>query len=113
MGRGAKRLTPGYIQGVPKMALTILAQITATEGNEAALRAALERLREPTLAEAGCLFYDLHIDNKNPGFFVFYEAWETRDHWQAHNKAPHLAAFRIAREGLVASTVVHELTKLD
>ena len=95
------------------MPLTILAQITAVSGHEDRVRAALEQLVAPTRAEAGCLFYDLHTDNNRPDFFVFYEAWETRDHWLAHNASAHIAAHQAATQGMVADVVISELTRLD
>ena len=55
------------------MSLTILAQITAESGKEDLVRAELEKLVDITRAEKGCLQYDLHQDNENSGFFVFYE----------------------------------------
>jgi quinol monooxygenase YgiN len=94
------------------MALTILAQITAEPGKEALVRAELEKLVPITRAEAGCLQYDLHVDNENPGFFVFYENWETRDLWQTHMNAPHLAAYMAATDGAVANFVLAEMSKI-
>lgn len=95
------------------MPLTILAKITAQEGKEDLVLESLKTLLGPTRDEAGCLFYDLHTDNDNPGIFVFYEAWETRDHWQAHNGSAHIAAHRERTAGAVASVVLNELTRLD
>lgn len=95
------------------MPLTILAQITAAPGQESRIKAELTKLIAPTRVEAGCITYDLHQDNDNPAFFVFYENWETRDLWQAHMSAPHLAAFSAATTGAVESLTVHELTKAD
>ena len=94
------------------MALTILAQITAEPGKEALVRAELEKLVPITRAEAGCLQYDLHVDNENPAFFVFYENWENRELWQTHMNAPHLAAYMAATEGAVASFVLNEMSKI-
>ncbi|MEL6483202.1 MAG: putative quinol monooxygenase [Pseudomonadota bacterium] len=94
------------------MALTILAQITAVAGKEALVRAELEKLVPITRAEAGCLQYDLHVDNENPGFFVFYENWESRELWQTHMNAPHLAAYMAATEGAVANFVLNEMSKI-
>ncbi len=93
------------------MTLTILAQITATPGKEDLVRAELEKLVAPTRAEAGCIQYDLHVDNDAPGFFVFYENWETRALWQAHMNAPHLAAYGQATEGAVAQFALNGMTK--
>lgn len=95
------------------MALTILAQITAETGKEDLVRAELEKLIPVTRAEAGCIQYDLHVDNDNPNFFVFYENWESRELWQTHMNAPHLAAYMAATEGAVASFLLNEMSKLD
>ena len=94
------------------MPLIILAQIAAVPGKEDLLRRELEKLVEVTRGEAGCVQYDLHQDNTAPGFFVFYETWESRDLWQQHMKAPHLAAYRAATEGAVAQFALNELTKI-
>lgn len=94
------------------MSLTILAQITAVPGKEELVRAELEKLVDITRAEAGCIQYDLHQDNDQPGFFVFYEAWESRDLWQTHMSAPHLAAYMAATEGAVSSFVLNEMSKI-
>ena len=94
------------------MALTILAQITAAAGKGALVRGELEKLVTPTRAENGCLQYDLHIDNENPEFFVFYENWESRDLWQTHMDAPHLKAYLEATEGAIESFILNELTHI-
>ena len=94
------------------MALTILAQITAEPGKETLVRAELEKLVPITRAEAGCIRYDLHTDNDAPGFFVFYETWETRDLWQDHMNAPHLAAYMKATEGAVAAFTLNEMSRI-
>lgn len=94
------------------MPLTILAQITAVTGKEDLVRAELEKLIDITRAEAGCIQYDLHIDNDAPGFFVFYETWENRDLWQTHMNAPHLAQYMAATDGAVSSFVLNEMTKI-
>lgn len=94
------------------MALTILARITASEGKEGLIRDELERLIPLTRAEAGCLQYDLHVDTTNPRVFVFYETWESRDLWQTHMKAPHLAAYQQATDGAVAEFTLNEMTRI-
>lgn len=94
------------------MALTILAQITAVDGKEDLVRSELEKLVAPTRAEQGCLQYDLHSDNENPVFFVFYENWESRELWQQHMKASHLADFKAATDGAVSNVTVNEMSKI-
>lgn len=94
------------------MSLTILAQITAETGKEDLVRAELEKLVPITRGEKGCIQYDLHQDSENPAFFAFYENWESRDLWQTHMNAPHLAEYMKATEGAVASFVLNEMTKI-
>lgn len=94
------------------MSLTILAQITAAPGKEALVKAELLKLIAPTRVEAGCINYDLHQDDENPAFFMFYENWESRALWQTHMNAPHLAAYMSATDGAVESFTVHEMTKV-
>ena len=93
------------------MALTILAQITAMEGKEDLVHDALLALVEPTRAEEGCVQYDLHRDNDAPGFFVFYETWESRELWRKHMNAPHLEDYAKATEGAVTNFVLNEMTR--
>jgi quinol monooxygenase YgiN len=95
------------------MSLTILAQITAAAGKEPLVETELKKLIDVTRAEKGCINYDLHQDNENPGLFVFYENWESRELWQTHMNAPHLAAYMAATDGAVDSFVLNEMTKID
>ena len=90
--------------------LTIVAHITAEADRIDLVKAELEKLVPVTLKEEGCIQYDLHQDNDNPAYFMFYENWETRDLWQAHMNAPHLAAYVAATEGKVAEFTIYEMT---
>lgn len=94
------------------MALVILAQITAVKGKEDIVQAALSKLIEPTQKEEGCIQYDLHVDNADPTFFVFYEIWETRELWQKHMVAPHIIANGPATEGAIESVQISEMTHI-
>lgn len=94
------------------MTLYIVAQITAVAGEEARLRRELEKLIAPTRLEEGCLQYDLHVDNENPGFFVFYENWTSDDALSAHSQSAHIARFRAATEGAVARFEMNKMTKV-
>jgi quinol monooxygenase YgiN len=69
--------------------LIVVATITAKEGNEAIVRAALERVVPPSRAEAGCLRYDLNVDLGNHASFVMLEAWRDEEALAAHEATPH------------------------
>ncbi len=69
--------------------LIIVATITAKEGNEAIVRAALERIVPFSRAEDGCLRYDLNVDLGNHASFVMLEAWRDQETLTAHEATPH------------------------
>ena len=92
--------------------LTIVANIHAKPDKIELVKAELQKLIDVTRAEDGCIQYDLHQDNENPAHFMFYENWESRDLWQAHMNADHLAAYMEATEGAVAEFTLNEMTKV-
>ncbi|CAD7847911.1 MAG: hypothetical protein [Olavius algarvensis Gamma 3 endosymbiont] len=91
--------------------LTIVARIEAQPEQIELVKTELLKLIEPTLAEAGCIQYDLHQDNDDPAVFMFYENWENRELWQAHMNNTHLAEYMNATAGAVASFTLNEMTK--
>ena len=90
--------------------LTIVANITAHPDKIELVKSELLKLIDITRAESGCINYDLHQDNENPAHFMFYENWESRDLWQTHMGAPHLAAYMAATEGAVADFTLNEMS---
>ena len=93
--------------------LTIIANIKVNSGKVDLVKAELEKLIPVTRAEKGCLQYDLHQDNEDPEHFLFYENWESRELWQTHMNAPHLAAYIEATEGAVAEFSINEMSQID
>lgn len=92
--------------------LTIVANIYAHPDQIERVKTELERLIPITLEEEGCLNYDLHQNNSDPAHFTFYENWQSRELWQAHMEAPHLAAYMQATEGAVAEFTLAEMTHI-
>jgi len=92
--------------------LTIVANIHAKPDHVDLVKAELEKLVPATRAEPGCIQYDLHQDNENPTHFLFYENWESREHWQTHMSAPHLAAYMKATDGAVAEFTLNEMSHI-
>jgi quinol monooxygenase YgiN len=90
--------------------LTIVANIQANPDKTDLVKAELERLIPITRAEEGCIQYDLHQDNDNSAYFLFYENWESRELWQAHMNATHLVDYRNATEGAIAEFTVNEMS---
>ncbi|MGB0413432.1 MAG: putative quinol monooxygenase [Coraliomargarita sp.] len=92
--------------------LTIVATIKAKADQVDLVQSELLKLIEPTRAEAGCINYDLHQDNENPAYFLYYENWETRALWQDHMNNEPLKRFVTATEGALEELSVHEMTQL-
>ena len=92
--------------------LTIVANIHANPDQIDLVRTELGKLIAITRAEEGCIQYDLHQDNENPGHFLFYENWESRELWQAHMSAAHLAEYMAATDGAVAEFTLNEMTRI-
>ena len=92
--------------------LTIVAKIIAKPGNETQVEAALRRLIEPTLAEEGCLQYDLHRCLEDPLTFLFYENWQSKAAWQAHMETAHLQQMVREVEELLAGREILQMERV-
>ena len=92
--------------------LTIVADIHAEPDQVDLVKAELLKLRPPTLEEEGCIQYDLHQDNEDPAHFLYYENWANRELWLAHMEQAHIAAFKEATEGAVASVALYEMSEV-
>ena len=92
--------------------LTIVANITAKTDKIDLVKAELEKLILITRAEEGCINYDLHQEHGNPAHFLFYENWETREHWQTHMETPHIQGFQALADGAVADVTVLEMSQI-
>ena len=87
---------------MPNTLLTVVAEIVAKPGKEDELKRRLLALVEPTRLEDGCVQYDLHQNTGEPGRFVFYENWRSRELLERHLQSPHLLAFGAIEEELLA-----------
>jgi quinol monooxygenase YgiN len=92
--------------------LTVVAKLRAANGKGDALAALLvEQAAVVRREEPGCLVYRPHRSAKDPELFLFYETYQDDAAFDAHRKAPHLAAFRERREreGLTEGPVEVEI----
>jgi quinol monooxygenase YgiN len=92
-----------------KQKLPMIVKFTVKKGFIEDVKRALINILEPTRDEAGCLLYELHQDLNDPSIFMFYEVWETVDHWKAHDHQPHIEAFRKIIDGKIESIQVNQL----
>jgi len=86
---------------MPEGGIILVAQLTAKQGEEAAVREALSAMVEPTRKEEGCLCYNLHVSTKNPADFMFYEQWASQEALAAHGKTDHMKAMREGTRGRI------------
>ncbi len=73
--------------------LTIIAFIRARPGQTLALGRELCLLVPPTLAEEGCLGYEVHQSEDDPDIWLLYESWRSAEYLDAHFETPYLQAF--------------------
>lgn len=93
--------------------LTIVARFRAKPGCELKLERSLLNLVGPTLKEAGCLNYDLHRSVEDPGVFLFYENWESRENWLDHMESHHLKDHQRLSDGMIAEFELLEMERID
>lgn len=75
---------------IPAGAYSIVAQVQAKPGQEAALRAATLPLVELVRSDPKNLVYFLQEDRAKPGHFIFYEVFATVEDFEAHNAMPYV-----------------------
>ena len=74
--------------------LVVVALVQAQPGREAALVKAQSELVTVVRDLPGCLSYELHESNEQPGKVMFFERWLDRASWERHMGGPHMDAFR-------------------
>ncbi|MCA9774421.1 MAG: antibiotic biosynthesis monooxygenase [Myxococcales bacterium] len=72
--------------------LSFIAKLRAKPGREAEAEALLRGLLAPTREEPGSKSYILHRSRTEPGVFLFYEVWESREALDAHLAMPYIQA---------------------
>ncbi|MDY0970021.1 putative quinol monooxygenase [Siccibacter turicensis] len=74
------------------MTVPVVAIFVAKPGAEQTVEALFRAVIDTTLAEEGCIRYQLNRDSDNPRRFVWTEEWQSRELLQKHIEAPHIAA---------------------
>ena len=78
--------------------LSVVAWVRAEPGAEDTVRETLAGFVAPTLKEEGCIGYQLHGVNDDPGLFYFVEYWRSEEDLERHIASPHI------RDGSAAVT---------
>lgn len=79
----------GYAQ-IPAGAYSIVAEVRAKPGKEAALREATLPLIALVRSDPKNLVYFLQEDREAPGHFIFYEIFANEADFDAHNAMPYV-----------------------
>mmetsp|Transcript_20392 Transcript_20392/g.37907 ORF Transcript_20392/g.37907 Transcript_20392/m.37907 type:complete len:102 (+) Transcript_20392:62-367(+) len=91
--------------------LTVVADMKVKADQVEVVKSELMKLVPITLAEEGCLQYDLHQDNKEPTHFLIFENWASKELWEKHMANQHLKDFVANTEGMLEVFNVSEMTK--
>lgn len=81
--------------------LVVIGSAKAKPGKADEFRAVLKELLLPTLAEEGCLRYEMN-ESEEGDTWIFTELWESRALWDRHMESPQLARYK---------AVVHDLAE--
>ena len=79
----------GYAK-IPKGAYSIIAEVHAKPGKREDLRAATLPLIHLVRSDPNNLVYFFQEDRENPGHFIFYEVFATKQDFEAHNNMPYV-----------------------
>jgi quinol monooxygenase YgiN len=87
--------------------IVCVADFHAIEGKTDELIDALHVLIKPTVAEAGCLRYELNQRKDDPRWITFIEKWKDKKIFDKHCATPYITHyFDTVRPGLVDDFVV-------
>lgn len=70
--------------------VTVLAKFKAKKGLEEKTKQAIMACVAPTRAEPACINYDLHVSSDDPGTFLLYENWVSKELLEQHLQMPYL-----------------------
>jgi quinol monooxygenase YgiN len=69
--------------------------------------------RRATLAEEGCINYDMHRSVEDLGPIMFHENWTSRPLWERHMESPHLEEFSANTDDIVEVWELFQGEKVD
>lgn len=81
--------------------LTVVAKIKAKADLEVYLHQRLQQLVQPTLAERGCINYDLYRSIEDPSMFLMYENWVSKKLWEKHMQSDHIKTFQTKNKNAI------------
>ena len=92
--------------------LGVVAWVRAEPGAEDTVREALTAFVAPTLEEEGCIDYQLHAVNDDPGLFYFVEYWRSEEDLERHIASPHIRDGGAAVRHLIKESGERRMTRI-
>jgi quinol monooxygenase YgiN len=74
------------------MIIDIVALNKVKEGKKEEFIRLAQELIQKSLAEEGCIFYDLYEDMKEPNTLTFIEKWQNEEAIASHNNSKHFTS---------------------
>jgi quinol monooxygenase YgiN len=84
------------------MKIDVVAHIHAASEHLDEVRDVLQGFVGPTLAEEGCIRYDLFVDVSDAAKFTFIEEWASQAALDRHSQSAHITAGRSRMAGKLA-----------
>ncbi len=84
--------------------ITVVANRFVKEESVSEAMALYKQLVEATLAEDGCIRYELYQDEKDTTHFVMIEDWASKESLENHFQSPHFTSIVPKLEGLSRGT---------
>jgi|SRR6185312_286397 len=78
----------------PSEPFALVVRFEVPEVAEAKVETAFARAKPLTLAERGCLAFELHREAQQAGRFVVYDRWRTFGDFEAHHHTSYIARLR-------------------
>lgn len=92
--------------------VTVVARLKAKAGLEEKVKQELLKMVEATRKEHGCLNYDLHVDESDPGSFLFYENWISKMALDDHFHTDHFVRLHAMQDELFAEPASINMMKM-
>ena len=88
----------------------VVAELRLKPGMAEKAAAEARKVVAGTIKEDGCLQYDFHLSVTDPTRLVAVERWSSREALDAHNRTPHLLAWREALKEFVVERNIQIIT---
>ena len=88
----------------------VIAELTLKPGSAERAAAEARKAVAGTNTEAGCIFYQMHLNVSDPTKLIVVERWQSREALDAHLHTPHLKAWRAASAEFVTARKVEVIT---